>query len=198
MIWLGFSKFRTGASSHLGTACLRQCFLAHVVLSDLYHSYPAAFTKYMLPNGGSQKLKEFWQPQKGHPAWRLHPIVSKRSFDAEHTLPLQLHGDGTPVVGIGKIWSRQLTSYTWNSLLAEGWTQDNMLPSWFCFDETEAGRETTDDVFRIIAWSFNCLATGVWPAADHLGAKQLRPSTSSFFCLVLCFSICIHVEVYPK
>ncbi|CAE7458459.1 unnamed protein product [Symbiodinium sp. CCMP2592] len=151
---------------------LQTMLLPHVVFSDLYHSYPAAFAKFMMPSGGISKLKEFWRLQKaGHPAWRNHPIVSKRSFDAEHTLPLQLHGDGTPVVGIGKIWSRQLTSYTWNSLLAEGWTKDSMMPSWFCFDETEAGRETTDEFFRIICWSFACLASGVWPAANHLGAK---------------------------
>ncbi|CAE7688215.1 unnamed protein product [Symbiodinium sp. CCMP2592] len=49
---------------------------------------------------------------------KFKALLKARSFDAEHTLPLQLHGDGTPVVGIGKIWSRQLTSYTWNSLLA--------------------------------------------------------------------------------
>ncbi|CAE7677342.1 unnamed protein product [Symbiodinium sp. CCMP2592] len=151
---------------------LQTMLLPHVVFSDLYHSYPAAFAKFMMPSGGIQKLKEFWRLQKaGHPAWRNHPIVSKKSFDAEHTLPLQLHGDGTPVVGIGKIWSRQLTSYTWNSLLAEGWTKDSMMPSWFCFDETEAGKETTDEFFRIICWSFACLASGVWPAANHLGAK---------------------------
>lgn len=156
--------------------------LPHVVFADLFHSYPAAFAKYMLPDGGEQKLKAFWKLQQTHPAWRRHPIVSKSSFDAEHTIPLQLHlhGDGTHVIGIGKIWSRMLTSFTWSSLLADGWTKDSMMPCWFCFDETESG-ETVNNFFTVLSWSFRCLADGVWPAVDHLGAKQLWFSNESVF-----------------
>ena len=48
---------------------------------------------------------------------------------------LALHGDGTPVIGIGRIWSRQLTISSFNSLLGRGVTKDMQCHVWPCFDE---------------------------------------------------------------
>ena len=70
--------------------------LPRMVLADLYHSYPAAFATYIMPAGGVEKLQQFWQLQKQHPAFRLHPQVAKSSFDATRNIPLQLHGDVVP------------------------------------------------------------------------------------------------------
>ena len=38
------------------------------------------------------------------------------------TVPLALHGDGTPVSGIGKAWSRLMDIYSFTSLMAAGAT----------------------------------------------------------------------------
>jgi hypothetical protein len=35
-------------------------------------------------------------------------------------LPLSLHGDGVPVTGVGKSWSKGVESYSWASSLSEG------------------------------------------------------------------------------
>lgn len=50
-------------------------------------------------------------------------------------VPLALHGDGTPFIGIGRIWSRQLTIFSFNSLLGRGVTKDMQYHVWSCFDE---------------------------------------------------------------
>eukprot|EP00969_Alexandrium_andersonii_P195699 8645728-Alexandrium_andersonii.AAC.1 len=37
-------------------------------------------------------------------------------------IPLALHGDGVPVSGVGKAWSKSLDVYSWCSLLGKGCT----------------------------------------------------------------------------
>ena len=44
---------------------------------------------------------------KKHPAYSDHPTLLANKDFTKKLVPLALHGDGTPVIGIGKIWSRQ-------------------------------------------------------------------------------------------
>ena len=85
-------------------------------------------------------------------------------------VPLALHGDGTPVIGIGKIWSRQLTICSFNSLLGHGATKDMQLHVWSCFDEC-CGPSTKDEFCTILSWSLEALQKGRWPESNHLGQK---------------------------
>ena len=43
--------------------------------------------------------------------------VSKRDGHEESCIPLRLHGDGTPVTGIGKQWGKLVDVYSIASLL---------------------------------------------------------------------------------
>ena len=159
---------------------LQGMLLPHVVFSDLYNHYRPAFFKFILPD--KSLLEEFWQNQKHHPAYPDHPVVSKPSFQASRTVPLSCHGDGTPVVGIGKIWARMLTSWSWSSLVCKGgWTKDAQLPIWFLFDETDNG-ETCEQFYNVLCWSFRALQTGKWPEADHLGKKNLAWKCNCWDC----------------
>ena len=107
-----------------------------------------------------------WQ----HPAYPSHPVLSTTQHFEKKMIPLALHGDGTPVIGIGKIWSRQLTIWSFNSLLGHGSTRDMQLHVWSCFDET-MGTTTMDEFWTILAWSLEWLRKGQWPDSNHLGEK---------------------------
>ena len=159
---------------------LQGVLLPHVVFSDLFHHYKAAFFKFILPD--KDVLKEFWRNQQLHPAFAGHPTASVASFEPSKTIPLSCHGDGTPVVGIGKIWARMLTSWSWSSLVCNGgWTKDAQLPIWFLFDETDNG-ETCEQFYKVLCWSFRALQTGKWPHEDHEGQKHLAFNINVSFC----------------
>ena len=167
---------------------LQSLLLPHVVFADIFHRYPLAFRKFLVPN--TTVLQEFWSLQRGHPAFAGHPVVDQPSFQPAKTVPLSCHGDGTPVVGIGKIWSRMLTSWSWSSLVCPaGWTKDAQLPIWFLFDET-ASTDTMDGFWQLLSWSFKSLQEGTWPSADHLGRKILATHTYPFFFLKLRVGVC--------
>ena len=144
--------------------------LPHVVFSNLFHKYPGAFKKIMAPD--ENFLLEFWELQKGHPAYQSHPEVGKPGFDPRKAVPLCLHGDGTPVVGIGKIWARMMTTWCFFSMACRAaLTKEALLPIWFLFDETES--DTTTKFYELLCWSFNWLQKGIWPDVDHTGRKLL-------------------------
>ena len=149
---------------------LQAMLLPHIIFSSVYHHYQAAWQKIILPSEG--RLKEFWklQSQAKHPAFAGHPVLNSTPEFQKKMVPLALHGDGTPVIGIGKIWSRQLTIYSFNSLLGHGTTKDMQLHVWSCFDEC-CGPSTKDEFFTILSWSLEALQKGRWPESNHLGQK---------------------------
>jgi len=53
------------------------------------------------PPGG---LEKFWETNINHPGMEGHPAL----VDLHKTLPLAMHGDGVPITGLGKIWSKLL------------------------------------------------------------------------------------------
>ena len=62
-----------------------------------------AWTISILPD--PTKLAEFWESMQHHPAMQGHPIKQQRGWK-DKCLPLGLHGDEVPIVGVGKIWRR--------------------------------------------------------------------------------------------
>ena len=154
---------------------LQMMLLPHLVFSQIYHCYEKAWDKIILPS--QQRLKDFWNLQKKHPAYEGHPVLASNSQFATKMIPLAFHGDGTPVIGIGKIWSRQLTTFSWNSLLGFGSTKSMQMQVWAYFDET-MGPSTLADFWQIASCSFEWLQKGVFPDVDHLGNK-FEPNTEN-------------------
>jgi hypothetical protein len=152
---------------------LQFMLLPHLVFSQIYHCYKNAWDTIIVPS--QQRLKEFWTLQKQHPAFAGHPVLASNPQFATKMVPLAFHGDGTPVIGIGKIWSRQLTTFSWNSLLGKGSTKSMQMQVWSCFDETMVP-STLAEFWHILAWSFEWLLKGVFPDVDHLGNK-FEPNT---------------------
>ena len=69
-------------------------------------------------------LEYFWNEQLRARSPRLenNPMTSvvnwKRRF-----VPLFMHGDGCPVVGVGKSWGKSMDSFSWGSMLVRGCTK---------------------------------------------------------------------------
>ena len=83
-------------------------------------------------------------------------------------MPIALHGDGTPVSGIGKSWSRLMDIYTWSSILALGTTLDVTILIYAVFVQL-LGKTSMETLWKLVCWSFNTLAKGVWPEQDAFG-----------------------------
>ena len=153
---------------------MQMMLLPHGLFSALFHSYKEAWNSMIVPN--VSRIKEFWDLQVLHPAYANHPILASNEVFRSKLIPLSLHGDGTPVIGIGKIWSRQLTTWSWNSLLGKGRTKSMQLQIWSMFDQTSSAT-TLKEYWAIVAWSFKALQLGKWPSEDHKGCKF--PSSSA-------------------
>ena len=152
---------------------MQMMLLPHEIFSTLYHSYKEAWSSMICPS--TERLREFWNLQKQHPAYSCHPVLLANEKFTSKLVPLALHGDGTPVIGIGKIWSRQLTTWSWNSLLGKGTTKSMQIQIWSMFDET-ASSTTLSEFWTILAWSFKWLQQGLWPTENHRGQKYATSS----------------------
>ena len=149
--------------------------LPHELFAALYR-HPGFWKVAMVPDDG--KLPELWNAIQEHPALKDHPIKSKLGWRT-YGVPLVLHGDEVPVVGVGKIWSRSSLCFSYCSLLANalGGTMDDIqLYCWsvfekFCVASTQNLLGTMDTFFKILQWSFEAMYMGVWPAADWTGRR---------------------------
>ena len=93
--------------------------------------------------------------------------VAEHPERAGMTIPLSLHGDGVPVAGVGKSWSKSATCYSWSSLLGRGKTVEFNFMVYFYFKGLMAsseGQDTTAAFWRILVWSFRALQEGAWPS----------------------------------
>lgn len=148
--------------------------LPHELFAALYQ-HPGFWKVAMVPDDA--KLPELWTAIQGHPALQQHPIKHKAGRRT-HGVPMVLHGDEVPVVGIGKIWSRSSLCFSYCSLLANamGGTMDDIqLYCWsvfekFCVPSTPFLLGTMDTFFKIMQWSFQAMYMGVWPDTDWTGS----------------------------
>lgn len=145
--------------------CQQQLVLPHVVFSTLFHSYPDEFQRKMAGSPG--EMQQFWEDMQPHPNYGA--CVGGTHWQ-DRTIPIALHGDGTPVSGIGKTWCRMMDIYSWTSLLAAGSTLDFTILIYAVFTALMRS-DTMDNAWRLICWSFKALATGLWPEEDAFGRK---------------------------
>ena len=102
-----------------------------------------------------------------------HPAIGSargpRGWQSK-TVPIALHGDGTPVAGIGKSWTRMMDIYSWSSCLVKGCTLDITFLIYAVFIQL-LSKASMDVVWKLLCWSFGVLASGVWPHEDAHGCK---------------------------
>ena len=87
----------------------------------------------------------------------------------QRAIPLSFHGDGVPVTGVGKSWSKTKVYYSWESLLASGDTMETMIYIYGCWKHAfvkTSSADTRREIWQILSWSFSWLAKGEWPDKD--------------------------------
>ncbi len=144
----------------------------HEVFSALFKHHPTAFLE-RLCGGSIDNVPSFWASMREHPNLAGHPFLSDATY-AKTCIPLSLHGDGVPVSGIGKPWSKSAEVLSWSSCLGYGSTSVTTYMI-ICLHKllmtSAPGHRTADKLWLHICWSFTWLMRGVWPDADAYGTK---------------------------
>ena len=165
--------------------------LPHEMFAAIYHNYPEIWRTSISPD--VTKLVEFWNAQTGHPQMQGHPVKSRPGWKSK-AVPIAFHGDGVPVTGIGKIWSKTMTMFHFTSLLSQGHSKEVMFWIWSVFDRLRVkgdsnGEGTLESFFRILRWSLYSLYEGVWP--DSPWDSDEKQTISSWSYMLLCFVHCL-------
>ena len=138
-----------------------------------------AWAQCILPS--NEKLEEFWFLFSSHPCMEGHPAKQCANWMSTF-IPIMLHGDEVPVIGVGKVWCFSALAFSWMSLIAHGLgsvVQDDTFYIWGVFEKfmvpsVDQTLGTMATFYRIMRWSFNAMYEGTWPTHDWRGIKQLR------------------------
>ena len=122
----------TNASGALARPYDQQIYFPHVWFSEMFEHYPEAFSLKVAPS--REKLCEFWDAVQDHPQMEDHPLKDRVGY-RRRAVPVALHGDGVPVVGVGKSWSKTCNIYSWCSMLAKGNTLSYNFNIWSVFSD---------------------------------------------------------------
>ena len=155
--------------------------LPHELFHHLFHN-AKGWASSILPD--QRLLRKFWNSFKEHPAMASHPVLARTNYQ-DYCIPLSLHGDETPITGVGKIWCRKALLLTWSSLIAIAGgnsSEDCNLYIHGLFEKfikptTETTIGTMQAIWLILKWSFTAIWKGEWPTLDAWGRKY--PPTSA-------------------
>lgn len=152
----------------------QKLLLPHELFSCIYHHYPETFSQILV--GPPGHLENFWAKSKHHPAMSMHPHLG----DASKRIPVGVHGDGVPITGKGKIWSKSSWVFSWSSLLSQAATKDKQFFIGMVWD-TLQGPTTMDTFHTVLAWSLKYLQQGIWPLEDWKGNQHLASHMLTWF-----------------
>jgi hypothetical protein len=122
--------------------------LPHMVFAGLFHEDFQTFKDLLLP-GGALQLKSYWESMQRHPALCGHPVTGVHHWQ-ENSIPISIHGDGVPITGVGKAWSKGMEIYSWSSCLAEG---AKVVKNWLISMVSKQTIKQTSDTI----WKENCV-----------------------------------------
>ena len=150
------------------TQCIHTLY-PHMLFSCLYHNHRHAFQDRVL-GGDSGNVQRFWDSQIHHPDYghvaKLDPEVRAK------LVPLAIHGDDVPAIGVGKAWTKMVQCLSWSSVLARGPTNViNFIISlmYLCLAVLRGVTDTWEEFWRHLIWSCNALEDGRWPVLDAYG-----------------------------
>ena len=91
--------------------------LPHELFAYMWENKRNAFVEFV--QGPPGQIEGFWTEMADSPQLAAHPL--RLEPDYQHTaIPIAIHGDGVPVTGVGKSWSKSCDIYSWASLLGGG------------------------------------------------------------------------------
>ena len=129
----------------------------HQLSKAIRDNYPRAFVKRLCP--GTAALQKFWDIQDGNPQFANHPMKQVADWKTK-AIPITLHGDGLPVVGVGKPSTKSLELLSLCSLFGTRSTVQFNFYSFSIFKDScssKFGGNTFAKVWRTFAWSLSWL-----------------------------------------
>ena len=169
--------------------------LPHELFATIYTHHRDRFFE-VLCGGSEANIEQFWAEVEGTQKYaslpaRLVPTHKKRC------IPIAIHGDGVPISGIGKSWSKSAQVFSWCSLLARGSTINTCFLIYLFFWQlivSSGGMDQYQKFTKMLCWSLTALSSGKWPRADAEGrawekgspqeARAGKPLADGFFCCV--------------
>ena len=91
--------------------------LPHTLFACIYEHYPEMWQRIVY--GSQEKCKNFWNAVKDSPQFLSHAVKDRPHYETK-CIPLKIHGDGTPVTGLGKGWSKMVDIFSVSSILITG------------------------------------------------------------------------------
>ena len=159
--------------------------LPHVEFANMYSQQKHVFEQIIL-GGGEYPLnnpEKFWAgvESNGDPRLTGHPLHQRHNWRSK-AIPISVHGDAVPCVGIGRAGTRSLDTYSWQSLFAHGVTLEVKRLMFSVFEHSKAkdhthGHDTMGEAWEILSWSLWHLWLGTWPTQNWRG--ELWPSGSA-------------------
>ena len=141
-------------------------FLPHVYFSWFYHNDKRRFSRLFSGGLDGNARKEFWRELKKRkdPRLDVHPMTQTRGWE-KVTIALLLHGDGVPVLQIGRAGTKSFETYSIQSVFTSGPSKEVKLLIFGLFADSICP-STMQEIWRIMCWSFYFLAEGRWPDVD--------------------------------
>ena len=167
---------------------LQAILLPHELFSCIYRCYQKIWTTRIYP--GEATCRKFWRSVRQHPFFTDSgsPLTRRPDFETK-CIPLAVHGDGVPITGIGKGWTKTATMWSWYSLIGSGLTGSMLFYIWMMFDALRDGtlsEGTLEEYFALLRWSLLILYEGTWPSKDHRGKLHLIFTQIDFILSEIC------------
>ena len=142
-------------------------FLPHELFAWSYQNDKRLFQRLFLGNVDTATRAETWNTllERGDPRLQTHPMRGEENWQ-QRALPLGLHGDGVPVLQIGKPATKSYDTYSLQSLLSEGSTAEIKILLFGLFADSSTD-EAMEAVWKKLTWSFYFLSKGIWPTVDE-------------------------------
>ncbi|CAE7344671.1 unnamed protein product [Symbiodinium sp. CCMP2592] len=149
----------------------QEVLLPHELFASMFEHENEAFFRNVASDEGTRT--KFWDRMRSHshPAWENHPLLHR---NIKKAIPISVHGDEVPIAGIGKQWSKKLVNVSWASLLGKTETKSTQFWSMGLVEKTDVKNgpyATMRNLWKILAWSFTALWSGLWPLTDHEGNR---------------------------
>ena len=112
-------------------------FQPHETMSTLHDHHPEVFKQRVVQS--PEALHRFWDDMEDHPQLTDHLVRLRRDWKRP-AISLCLHGDGVPLTGIGKSWSKFMDVFSISSVMGEGSTRQRMFLLWSFFHCSIIGR----------------------------------------------------------
>ena len=156
--------------------------LPHTLFAAIYEHYPLMWEKIIY--GSRLTCQKFWRAVEGSPQFASHEVRHRADYE-EKCIPLKIHGDGTPVTGLGKGWGKMVDIFSVSSLLICGPTILRNLMMFLIFQHLicrDADHNTLDEAYKMFIWSFQACWEGKKPKYDWNGKEMFYPGAGEDLC----------------